>query len=157
MCTDNQPLKSHPKPSENRTEINDLLKRLHRRQQEVQQRIQQAATYDDLKKITPEGFTINEVLRMWVWHYETHYRDLIRIRGPLVDDDPHFHIPHYIREANESFGKLIGELACMSDEFLDKQAPEGGRTLRDTIEHVLDTLENYIPVQIEEAIDNSEK
>jgi hypothetical protein len=56
------------------------------------------------------------------------------------------------REASEAFGVFIGELACMSDEYLDVRPPEGGRTVREIVEHVLDTLEGYVPEQFEQAV-----
>ncbi len=100
---------------------------------------------------TPDGFTVNDTLRMWVWHFWTHHRDLIRARGPLTNDNPHFHGPHYVRQAHEEFGRFVGELACLSDEYLDVRPPGGGRTVRETVEHVLDTLANYFPDQVERA------
>lgn len=150
MCDDDA-LPS-PVPSKHRTEINALLARLHEAQRTTTQRVQAAADFEHLGDATPDGFTVNDTLRMWVWHFWSHHRDLIRARGPLTDDDLHFHVPHYVREASEAFGAFIGELACMSDEYLDVRPPEGGRTVREIVEHVLDTLEGYVPEQIEQAV-----
>jgi hypothetical protein len=91
---------------------------------------------------------------MWSWHFQSHYRDLIRARGELVDDDPHFHVPHHIRQAYEEFGRFVGELSCLSNEYLDTRPPEGGRTIRETVMHVIESLETYIPEQVEEADPN---
>ena len=70
--------------------------------------------------ITPDGFTVNDMLRMWVWHFWSHHRELVLARGRLTGDNPHFHVPHYVRQASEAFGAFVGELACLSDEQLDK-------------------------------------
>lgn len=141
----------HPKPSDTRDEVNDLVARLHQLQRDVTQRVQKSATFETLGNSTPDGFTVNDTLRMWVWHFWAHHRDLVRARGPLTNDNPHFHVPHFVRQAHEEFGKFVGELACLSDEYLDVQPPEGGRTIRETAEHLLETLREYFPSQIEQA------
>lgn len=140
-----------PIPSGSRAEMNALLARLHDAQRVTTMRIQGSADWQRLGYTTPDGFTVNDVLRMWVWHFWSHHRELVRARGPLADDNPHFHVPHYVRQANEEFGKFIGELACLSDEYLDVRPPEGGRTVREIVEHVLDALESYFPEQVERA------
>ena len=150
MCHEGD--REQPIPSGNRTEINELLSRLHNAQRVTTERIQGSASFEKLDHRTPDGFTVNEILRMWGWHFWTHHRDFVRARGPLINDDPHFHVPHYIRQAHEEFGRCIGELACLSDEYLDVQPPEGGRTVRETVEHLLETLELYFPDQIEKAV-----
>ncbi len=96
------------------------------------------------------GFTVNDMLRMWTWHFWTHHRDLIMARGRLVNDNPHFHVPHHVRESSEQFGKFIGELACMTDEQLDQCVP-GGRSAREVVLHVLETLETYFADQVRRA------
>jgi uncharacterized damage-inducible protein DinB len=138
-------------PSDKRDEVNDLLARLHQAQRDATQRIQASATFEGLGDSTPDGFTVNDTLRMWVWHFWAHHRDLVRARGPLTNDNPHFHVPHFVRQAHEEFGKFAGELACLSDEYLDVRPLEGGRTIRETVEHVIGTLEGYIPDQVERA------
>ena len=149
MCHEGE--SEQPIPSGDRSEIHALIARLHEAQQATTQRIQDAADFEKLGHGTPDGFTVNDTLRMWVWHFWTHHRDLVRARGPLTGDDPHFHVPHYIRQAHEEFGRFIGELACLSDEYLDVRPPSGGRTVRETIEPVLATLEEYTPDQVERA------
>jgi len=143
----------HPKiPSGNRKEINKFISRLHEAQRKTTDRIQKSANYEKLNQIVPDSnFVVNDILKMWSWHFWAHHRELIRIRGPLINDNPHFHVPHYVRQAYEEFGRFIGELACLSDEYLDITSPEGGRTLRQVIEHVLETLADYFPEQIEKA------
>lgn len=142
------------KPTNNRYELHELIRRLHAAQQITVNRIQDTTDFESLEKKTPDGFTVNDVLRMWSWHFRSHHRDLVRARGELVDDDPHFHVPHHIREAYEEFGRFVGELSCLSDEYLDVRPPEGGRTIRETVEHVIDSLEQYIPEQVERADTN---
>ena len=56
-----------------------------------------------------------------------------------------------MRQASEEFGRFVGELACLSDEYLDVRPGEGERTVRETVEHVLETLEGYLADQIERA------
>ena len=141
-------------PSGNRAEVNALIARLHEAQRTTTLRVQKAADFETLGHATADGFTVNDILRMWVWHFWAHHRDLVRARGPLTGDDPHFHVPHYVRQAHEEFGKFIGELACLSDEYLDVRPPDGGRTVRETVEHVLETLNNYVPMQVEQAKPN---
>lgn len=151
MSHDGDPSPECPKPSNKRDDVNALVARLHQAQREVTRRLQESAALAALGDSTPDGFTVNDTLRMWVWHFWTHHRDLIRARGPLTNDNPHFHGPHYVRQAHEEFGRFVGELACLSDEYLDVRPPGGGRTVRETVEHVLDTLANYFPDQVERA------
>ncbi|MBT3374702.1 MAG: hypothetical protein HN742_28650 [Lentisphaerae bacterium] len=151
MCHEGD--EDQPVPSGSRTEVHSLIARLHAAQQAATERIQAVAAFDTLDHATPDGFTVNDTLRMWVWHFSTHYRDLVRARGPLTGDDPHFHVPHFVRQAHEEFGKFIGELACLDDEYLDARPPDGGRTVRESVEHVLDTLTDYFAPQIEQAVD----
>jgi len=143
-----------------REEVKELVRRLYEAQQAATERILTSASFDDLKHEVPDHdhsganrmhFTVTDVLRMWVWHFTTNYRGLIRARGSLKGDDPHFHVPHFVREAHEELGKLVGELSCLTDEQLELQRPEGGFTIRETVLHVLDSLENYFPDQIERA------
>jgi hypothetical protein len=56
-----------------------------------------------------------------------------------------------VREANEAFGRFVGELACMTDEQLELRLPSEGRTVREIVEHTLATLESYMVDQILEA------
>jgi hypothetical protein len=139
------------------TEVRQLVQRLHEAQQRVTNEILDSADFDKLGDETPDGFTVNDTLRMWVWHYWSHHRDLVLARGRLTGDNPHFHVPHYVRQANEAFGRFIGELACLSDEQLDCRTPgdgntpESGRTIREIVEHTLATLEGYFVDQIERA------
>jgi hypothetical protein len=139
-----------------RQQVSELIDRLCQAQQRVIGEILESSDYDRLGDQTPDGFTVNDTLRMWVWHYWSHHRDLILARGRLTDDNPHFHVPHYVRQANEEFGRFIGELACLSDEQLDLCVPErgsvpDGRSIREIVEHTLATLEGYFADQIERA------
>ena len=101
--------------------------------------------------------TVNDTLRMWVWHFWSHQREIVLARGRLQDDNPHFHVPHYVRQANEAFGAFIGELACLSDDQLDLCVPDGGRTVREIVEHTLATLEGYFVDQIQHATPKDER
>jgi hypothetical protein len=138
------------------TEVRELIRRLYKAQQQVTGEILDSAHFDRLGDRTPDGFTVNDTLRMWVWHYWSHHRDLVLARGRLTDDNPHVHVPHYVRQANEEFGRFIGELACLSDEQLDLCMPDGGRSIREIVEHTLATLEGYFVDQIERAKPNDE-
>lgn len=144
-----------------REEVRRLIDRLYAAQQETTGRVLASASFENLKhevpdhdhaEPTPTHFTVTDVLRMWVWHFWTHHRGLVRARGPLSGDDPHFHVPHFVRQAHEELGKFVGELACLTDEQLDLRAPDGERTIRETVEHVLGTLEGYVPSQVEQRI-----
>ncbi len=133
------------------TQVRALVRRLHDAQQRVTNEILDHASWDTLGDVTPDGFTVNDVLRMWVWHFWSHHRELVLARGRLIDDNPHFHVPHYVREANEAFGRFVGELACMTDEQLEVRLPGDGRTVREIVEHTTATLEGYFVDQILEA------
>jgi hypothetical protein len=144
-----------------RDEVRQLVERLYAAQQRVTNEILDVATFESLTCPCPSqneapdgtdrgGFTVNDILRMWTWHFWTHHRDLIMARGRLVNDNPHFHVAHHVREANEQFGKFIGELACMTDEQLDQCVP-GGRSAREVVLHVLDSLEGYFADQVRRA------
>ena len=52
-------------------------------QQHVTNDLLDAATFDQLDHVTPDGFTVNDTLRMWVWHFEAHHRDLILARHSM--------------------------------------------------------------------------
>jgi hypothetical protein len=134
-----------------RREVQDLIRRLHAAQQQVTEDVLERATWEDLGHTTPDGFTVNDVLRTWVWHFWSHHRELVLARGRLTDDNPHFHVPHYVRQANEEFGRFVGELACLTDEQLDLRLPGDGRTVREIVEHTLATLEGYFADQIGRA------
>ena len=139
------------------TEVRALIRRLHETQQQVTHDLLDTATFDQLDHETPDGFTVNDTLRMWVWHFESHHRDLILARGRLTGDNPHFHVPHYVRQGNAAFGAFVGELACLTDEQLDHCVPDGGRPIREVIEHTLATLEGYIVDQLQHAIPPDER
>ena len=139
------------KPTGNRTEVRSLVSRLYDAQRETTRRVQESADFEKLSFSSPDGFTVNDVLRMWGWHFWSHHRDLVRARGELVDDDPHFHVPHHVRFAYEEFGRFVGELSCLSDEYLNARPPDGGRTIRENVEHVIASLETRIPGEIERA------
>jgi hypothetical protein len=130
------------------TEVKELVQCLHEAQRRVTGEILDSADFDKLGYETPDGFTVNDTLRMWVWHFWSHHRDLVLARGRLTDDNPHFHVPHYVRQANEEFGRFIGELACLTDEQLDLCVPDGGRSIREVVEHTLATLESYFVEQV---------
>jgi hypothetical protein len=132
-----------------RSEVNALTHRLHEAQHRVTSEVLDRASYDRLGDETPDGFTVNDTLRMWGWHFWAHHRELVLARGRLTDDNPHFHVPHHVRQANEEFGRFVGELSCMSDEQLDLRLPGDGRSVREVVEHVLATLEGYFVAQIE--------
>ena len=132
-----------------RAEVERLVRLLHDAQADATNRVIRAATHDDLGNATPDGFTVLDVLQMWSHELRSHQRELVLARGRLTDDNPHFHVPHFVRRANEEFGRLVGELACCSDEQLDDALPCGGRSVREIAEHVLAVLRGYVPDQVE--------
>jgi len=133
-----------------RTEVADLIRRLCEAQQEAVTHALQGVKFEDLDKSAPESdFTIKDVLRMWVWHYTSHHRDLIRARGSIEGDNPHFHVPHFVRQANEEFGRFIGELACFPDEQLDMRPPDGGRSVREIAQHILETVTGFVTEKVD--------
>ncbi len=76
-------------PTRDRTELNALIARLHETQRTATQRIQAAASFENLGDATPDGFTVNDTLRMWVWHFWSHQRDLVRAQlAALVAERP---------------------------------------------------------------------
>ena len=131
-----------------REQVHELVRRMQDAQLQATELILRSARYENLSDKSSEGFTVQDHLRMWVWHFWSHYRDLIRARGCIEGDNPHFHVPHFVRQANEEFGKFVGELLCLTDEQLDLKPPDGERSVREVVGHVLDTLTNYIPAQI---------
>lgn len=134
-----------------RKQIHTLVSFLHDAQKQATKQVLQTVRFENLEDTVPDGFTVKDLLRMWVWHFWAHHRELILARGPLRNDNPHFHIPHFVRQANEEFGRFVGELACLSDEQLDLRPPNGDRTVREIVEHVLATLTDYFPNQIAQA------
>jgi len=134
-----------------RTEVHQLVRQLHDAQQRATEQILATASYEKLEYVTPDGFAVKDTLRMWQHELWSHHRDLVLARGRLVSDNPHFHVPHFVREANEAFGRFVGELACLTDEQLDMRVPGGGRSLREVAAHVLGTLTDYLPQQVRRA------
>jgi hypothetical protein len=135
-----------------RDEVRALVRRLHEAQQRATEQVLERASWEKLDYITPDGFTVNDTLRMWVWHFWSHHRELVLARGRLTGDNPHVHVPHYIRQANEEFGRLVGELACLDDAQLDLRLPDEGRSIREIVEHTLSTLEGYVGKQLAGAV-----
>ena len=135
-----------------RDQVQALVDLLHDAQRQATGQIMEMARFENLEDIVPDGgFTVRDVLRMWVWHFWSHHRELVLARGSLKDDNPHFHDPHFVRQANEEFGRFVGELACLTDEQLDLRPPGGDRTVREIAEHVLYTLTDYFANQIAQA------
>ena len=135
-----------------RNEITELIDKLRNRQADVSKEIISSLRHEDFEKKTADGFTVKDTLQMWVHEIRSHHRDLIMARGRLTNDNPHFHVPHFVRQANEEFGKLIGELSALSDDDLDRRVPPDGRTIRELAEHVLGTLEGYFVQQVQGVI-----
>lgn len=134
-----------------RKQIHTLVDLLHDSQKRATEQILETVNFENLEDMVPDGFTVKDILRMWVWHFWAHHRELVLARGPLKNSNPHFHIPHFVRQANEEFGRFVGELACLSDDQLDLRPPDGDRTIREIVEHVLDTLTGYFPNQVAQA------
>jgi len=134
-----------------RKDVNSLLNLLFDAQGRAIESIMNYARYETLEHITPDNFTMQDTLRMWVWHFWTHHRDLVLARGDIEGDNPHFHVLHFLRQANEEFGRFVGELACLNDEQLDLKMDDEQRSAREVAEHVLVTLTEYIPSQIANA------
>ncbi len=139
-----------------RNEIADTIGKLWKRQAEVSKAVMALARHEDLEKETQDGFTVRDTLQMWSHELRSHHRDLIMARGRLTNDNPHYHVPHFVRQANEEFGKLIGELSALSDEDLERKVPQDGRTIREVAEHVLGTLEGYLVQQIQSAVERKD-
>jgi len=137
-----------------RREIVEIIDRLWNRQADVSREIMASVRFEDLDKKTEDGFTVRDTLQMWVHELRSHHRDLIMARGRLTNDNPHFHVPHFVRQANEEFGRFIGELSALSDEDLDRRVPPDGRTVREVAEHVFETLEGYFVQQVQDAVDS---
>jgi hypothetical protein len=135
-----------------RDEITQLVAALQKRQADLSNRIMSTVSFDDLGDQTPDGFTMIDVLQMWVHELRSHHRDLIMARGRLVNENPHFHVPHFIRRANEEFGKFIGELSALSDEDLDRRVPPDGRTIREIAKHVGGTMGGFFVQQIDRTL-----
>ena len=110
--------------------IFELIDRLCKAQLSLSEKVLNNVRLEDLKnKVRDNEFMVQDILRMWVWHFWTHNRDLVRASGALKNDNPHFHVPHFVRQANEEFGRFIGELACLNDEQLELEVPDGERSV----------------------------
>ena len=140
-----------------RDKIDAIIQKLSGRQMALSNEIMSSVRHEDLEKSTDDGFTVNDTLQMWAHELRSHHRDLVLARGRLANDNPHHHVPHYVRQANEEFGRFIGELAALSDEGLDRRIEPDGRTVREIAEHVLGTLEGYFAQQLQTAIDREDK
>ncbi len=132
-----------------RSEMTALIDRLQHAQVTISCKVMERISYQDLPKETGDGFTVTDTLQMWVHELRSHHRDLILARGRLLNDNPHFHVPHFVRQANEEFGKFIGELSALTDEDLARKIEPDGRTIREIAEHVLESLESYFIQQFD--------
>lgn len=133
-----------------REEVEALVGRILDAQQQVMSHAISTVEWDDLGDRVQDGeFTVQDVLRMWVWHFWSHHRELVRARGSLREDNPHSHVPHFVRQASEECGRFVGELACLTDDQLDLPLPDGDRTIREIVQHMADTLETYSIEQLE--------
>ena len=139
-----------------RDQLNELIDNLRNRQAEVSREVMARVRHGDLENRSQDGFSVRDTLRMWSHELCSHHRELIMARGRLTNDNPHFHVPHFVRRANEEFGKFIGELSALSDEDLERRVPPDGRTIREIAEHVLGTLEGYFVQQLRGAIDGKD-
>lgn len=133
-----------------RSEIQQLVAVLHDAQQAMTDRV--AAVSPDLLSSARQqgGFTLEDILHMWVWHFWAHHRDLLHTRG-YAGDMTRCHLPNFIRQANEEFGKFIGELSCLDDAQLNAPIDESGRTVREMVQHLTESLLDYFPVQVANA------
>jgi len=61
-----------------------LIRRLHDAQEKATNDVMDHADFDKLGHRTPDGFTVNDTLRMWVHHFWSHHRDLVLARGRLT-------------------------------------------------------------------------
>jgi hypothetical protein len=142
----------HQEPAMSRNEIIALTDQLTTKQSAVSHQVMDLVHCEDFPKETADGFTVTDILQMWVHELRSHHRDLILARGRLINDNPHVHVPHFVRLANEEFGKFIGELSALTDEDLDRIIEPDGRTIREIVAHVLQTLDGYLVPQLESAI-----
>jgi len=140
-----------------RDQITRIIDKLRNRQADVSSQIMSSVRHEHLDEQTDDGFTVKDTLQMWGHEIRSHHRDLIMARGRLINDNPHFHVPHFVRQANEDFGKFIGELSALSDEDLDRRVPLDGRTIRELAEHVLASLEGYFVQQTRGAISREDE
>ncbi|MFC1601642.1 hypothetical protein ACFL34_04765 [Candidatus Sumerlaeota bacterium] len=140
-----------------REAVDELVRRLHEAQGEATRLALEQVAFEDLPKRTPDGFSVQDTLRMWVWHFWTHQRELVRARGSLAGENPHFHAPHFVRQANEEFGRFVGEPACLTDEQLELPLPGGDRTACEIVEHVLGCLTGYFPEQLAAAAEPADE
>ena len=136
-----------------RNQISQLIHSLILKQAEVSEGVMDLVQSRDLEKQTKDGFTVRDILQMWVHEIRSHHRDLVLARGRLINDNPHYHVPHFVRQANEEFGKFLGELSALSDDDLEREVEPDGRTIREIAEHVLGSLESYFIEQLKTAGD----
>ncbi len=64
-----------------REKVQELMQRLHEAQRHATAQIVETVGYENLSDRTPDGFTVLEALRGWIWHFWSHHRDLVRARG----------------------------------------------------------------------------
>ena len=136
-----------------RDEIFQLIDKLIARQAEISREVMHLVQYNDLEKTTKDSFTVRDALQMWVHEIRSHHRELILARGRLLNDSPHYHVPHFVRQANEEFGRFVGELLAFTGGDLGKKVEPDGRTIREIAEHVLETLDGYVIQQVKTAVD----
>ncbi len=135
-----------------REEVEKLVRALRDAQHQTTEQIMRTADFESLPYPTSDGFTVRDTLQMWGHELRSHHRDMVLARGRLTNDNPHFHVPHFVRQANEAFGSFVGELACLTDDQLDMAMPDGGRSIREIAEHVLGTLTGYFADQLRQAV-----
>lgn len=64
-----------------RDQVRDLTSKLHAAQERLTNDVLDLATFDSLTHRVPDSsFTVNDILRMWTWHFWSHHRDLVMAR-----------------------------------------------------------------------------
>jgi hypothetical protein len=125
-----------------RSSLDELLNQIRARRQE---------TLAELTNVTENEFALATGMERWssvrrvLLRFGDHMREHAnQIEGARQSTQRHPTMPQrMLAEGEVAWGKLLAATVGLSDEDIDVRPPDGGWTIRETLEHILDAEHNY--------------
>lgn len=132
-------------------ELNKLIKELDEVRTETFRYIS-TLSEEDLDLKNERGRSIRSWLQALADHDKEHIQHLIRARRAV--GSRRSEINRLLSEAMASRGELLGLIAALPDEALDKEWQEGEWSIRNIIQHMGQTERTYIMDQVQKTAKN---